>query len=116
MSEGWLGFVACGLRLAKGWPPLVQSLPVAVSLHPRHMTHWNICPLHVRACVCLYTRVDVCVCLLVYTCVHAGITAAYWVPWEVVYDPKAPQLKMITTYYLLVVCACVCVDTCFHSH
>ena len=46
MSEGWLGFVAGGLRLAKGWPPLVQYPPVAVSLHPCHMTHWNIFPLH----------------------------------------------------------------------
>ena len=88
LAKGWPLLVqhlpvACGLRLAKGWPLLVQHLPVAVSFHPCHTTHWNICPLDVWACVCLYMRVDMCLFTCVYA--HAGITADYRVPWKVVF-------------------------------
>ena len=70
MSESWLGFVACNLRLAKGWASLVQYLPVAVSLHPCHMIHWSICPLYMCEPVCVCTFVLPCVCT---HCWHAFV-------------------------------------------
>ena len=59
----------------------------------------------------LHTRVDVCVCLLVYTYMLALLLLTGCLgKWSL--TQRLPQLKMITTHYLLVLCACVCVYTC----
>ena len=74
---------------------------------------------HVLTCVCtqvltcVCTHVVTCVCTHLYTCVyvctHAGITSAYWVPWEVVFGPKAPPVE--NDHHLLPTCCmCTCVS------
>ena len=58
---------------------------------------------YIELCIRSYT---------LHTFIHAGITSAYWVPWEVVFDPKAPPVE--NDHHLLPTC-CMCVYTCFHS-
>ena len=73
---------------------------------PRVLT--CVCP-RVLTCVCIYVLTCVFVYLCVYT--HAGITSAYWVPWEVVFDPKAPPVE--NDHHLLPTC-CMCMCVCLY--
>ena len=67
---------------------------------------------HVLTCVCIH----VLTCVFVYLCIHVYVLALLLLTgclgkWSM--TQRLPQLKMITTYYLLLVCVFILVSTPF---